>query len=173
MNPNLLLLGNPITDEVQHQFLALTVPADMDGDPNPYYDDVTNDNIPDGRVATRWGYIRDAYHEADATLALGRSLMGADTTVMASSDHGFAPQWYAVNAGKILADAGITGAENISNCRIAGCPGSGKGLLGRRHRADPHQPRGARSRRGCAEPAELQHGPGPDRRGLRGPDRPR
>ena len=119
---DLLLMGNPVTDEVQHQFLALTVPVDMDGDPNPYYDDVTNDDVPDGRVDTRWGYIRDAYHEADSTLGLGRALMGSDTTVFASSDHGFAPQWYAVNAGKILADAGITGAENISNCRAPAAP---------------------------------------------------
>ena len=62
-----------------------------------------------------------AYAEADETLALGRELMGEDdTTVFASSDHGFAPQWYAVNAGKVLADAGHHRApENISNCRAA------------------------------------------------------
>ena len=113
VNPNLLLLGNPVTDEVQHQFLALTVPVDMDGDPNPYYDDVTNDNVPDGRVDTRWGYIRDAYHEADSTSGLGRSLMGSNTTVMASSDHGFAPQWYAVNAGKILFDIGLSSVREL------------------------------------------------------------
>ena len=122
VQPNLLLLGNPVTDEVQHQFLALTVPTDMDGDPNPYFDDVTNDNVPDGRLAVRQGYIRDAYAEADETLGLGRELMGSNTTVFASSDHGFAPQWYAVNAGKILADAGITGAENLSNCRVPAAP---------------------------------------------------
>ena len=49
----------------------------MDGDPNPYFDDVTNDNIPDGRVAIREGYIRAAYEEADETLTLGRELAGA------------------------------------------------------------------------------------------------
>jgi 2',3'-cyclic-nucleotide 2'-phosphodiesterase (5'-nucleotidase family)/predicted AlkP superfamily phosphohydrolase/phosphomutase len=122
IKPDLLLLGNPGVDEVQHQFLALTVPVDMDGDPNPYYDDATNDNVPDGRVDARWGYIRGAYAEADATLDLGRDLMGTGTTVFATSDHGFAPQWYAVNAGKILADAGITGAENLGNCRVPAAP---------------------------------------------------
>ena len=45
---DLLMLGNPVTDEFTHQFLGLTVPVDIDGDPNPYYDDLTNDNIPDG-----------------------------------------------------------------------------------------------------------------------------
>jgi hypothetical protein len=40
-------------------------------------------------------------------------------TVFASSDHGFGPQWLAVNAGKILADAGIQTPEQSSNCRAA------------------------------------------------------
>jgi len=118
VHPDLLLLGNPVTDEFAHQFLALTVPVDMDGDPNPYYDDATNDDVPDDALETREGYIRSAYEEADATLALGRSLMGAaDTTIFATSDHGFAPQWNAVNAGKVLLDAGLTSAESSSNCR--------------------------------------------------------
>ena len=29
--------------------------------------------------------------------------------MFASSDHGFAPQWYAVNVPKVLADAGLQG----------------------------------------------------------------
>ncbi|MGH2920949.1 MAG: 5'-nucleotidase C-terminal domain-containing protein [Gaiellaceae bacterium] len=124
---DLLLIGNPVTDEFSHQFMGLVTPTDIDGDPNPYFDDLTNDDVPDGRTAIREGYIRSAYHEADQTLALGRELMGEDdTTVFASSDHGFAPQWYAVNAGKIMADAGITGAENLSNCRVPAAPARAK-----------------------------------------------
>jgi 2',3'-cyclic-nucleotide 2'-phosphodiesterase (5'-nucleotidase family)/predicted AlkP superfamily phosphohydrolase/phosphomutase len=127
VDADLLQLGFPGTDEFSHQFMALVTPTDIDGDPNPYYDDVENDNIPDGRVEAREGYIRSAYQAADETLALGRELMGEDeTTVMASSDHGFAPQWFAVNAGKILADAGITGAENLSNCRTPAAPARAK-----------------------------------------------
>ncbi|MGQ0848672.1 MAG: 5'-nucleotidase C-terminal domain-containing protein [Actinomycetota bacterium] len=118
VDPDLLLMGNPVTDEFSHQFMALTTPTDIDGNPNPYFDDVTNDNIPDGRTSIREGYIRAAYEEADGTLALGRSLMGAGTTVFASSDHGFAPQWFAVNVSKVLADLGM-GAEQTSNCRAA------------------------------------------------------
>ena len=122
---DMLFLGNPVTDEFSHQFLGLVSPTDMDGDPNPYFDDLTNDDVPDGRVEIREGYIRSAYAEADQTLGLGRSLMGVDeTTVFASSDHGFAPQWFAVNAGKVLCDAGLqcNGAgqptvEVFSNCR--------------------------------------------------------
>jgi 2',3'-cyclic-nucleotide 2'-phosphodiesterase (5'-nucleotidase family)/predicted AlkP superfamily phosphohydrolase/phosphomutase len=123
---DLLLLGSPVTDEFQHQFMALYTPTDMDGAPNPYFDDVTNDDVPDGRTQIREGYVKSAYHEADETLGLGRELMGDEATVFAGSDHGFAPQWYAVNAGKILADAGITGAENISNCRIPAAPARAK-----------------------------------------------
>ena len=45
--------------------------------------------------------------EADATLALGRKLMGGTPTTFAASDHGFGAQWLAVNAGKVLLDAGL------------------------------------------------------------------
>ena len=118
-NTDLLMLGAPTTDEFQHQFMGLVTPTDIDGAPNPYFDDLTNDNVPDGRTAIREEYIRSAYHEADDTLALGRSLMGGEPTTFVSSDHGFAPQWYAVNAGKVLADANIQAPEQVSNCRAA------------------------------------------------------
>jgi hypothetical protein len=118
LEPDVLLLGSPITDEFGHQFTALFTPRDLDNDRNPYYDDVEGDGIRDNRVAEREGYIRAAYHEADETLALGRELMGAEeTTVFASSDHGMAPQWYAVNAGKVLLDAGLQTVEQNGNCR--------------------------------------------------------
>lgn len=118
VEPDLLMLGNPVTDEFSHQFMALVTPTDIDGDPNPYYDDATGDGIPDNRVEIREGYIRSAYEEADQTLALGRDLMKGNPTVFASSDHGFAPQWTAVNVSKILADLGM-GPEQTSNCRAA------------------------------------------------------
>jgi 2',3'-cyclic-nucleotide 2'-phosphodiesterase (5'-nucleotidase family)/predicted AlkP superfamily phosphohydrolase/phosphomutase len=126
VHPELLMLGAPTTDEFQHQFMGLTTPTDMDGDPNPYYDDVEGDGILDGRVAIREGYIRSAYEEADSTLALGRTLMGSDTTVFASSDHGFGAQWYAVNAGTVLKDAGLQATEQTSNCRVGGAPTKAK-----------------------------------------------
>ena len=116
---DLLLLGNPVTDEFSHQFMGLYTPTDMDGNDNPYYDDLTNDDIPDGRVEIREGYVRAAYEEADGTLGLGRSLMGGNATVFASSDHGFAPQWYAVNVSKALQDLGY-GPAQTSNCRAVG-----------------------------------------------------
>jgi 2',3'-cyclic-nucleotide 2'-phosphodiesterase (5'-nucleotidase family) len=116
---DLLMLGAPTTDEFSHQFMGLVTPTDIDGRPNPYFDDLTNDNVPDGRTAIREGYIRSAYTEADETLEHGIDLIGGDPTVFVASDHGFAPQWYAVNAPKVLADAGIQSPEQPSNCRAA------------------------------------------------------
>jgi 2',3'-cyclic-nucleotide 2'-phosphodiesterase (5'-nucleotidase family)/predicted AlkP superfamily phosphohydrolase/phosphomutase len=137
--PDIAFVGFPGTDEVSHQFLGLTVRTDPDGRPNPYFDDVNGDGVRDHRLAIRKGYIRDAYSEADATLGLVRRLMGKrDTTVMASSDHGFAPQWLAINARKVLFETTVhntvTGADvslhpsgnpangsaSISNCRAQG-----------------------------------------------------
>jgi 2',3'-cyclic-nucleotide 2'-phosphodiesterase (5'-nucleotidase family) len=113
---DMLFLGNPVTDEFSHQFLGLLSKTDIDGRKNPYYDDVNGDGVKDHRLREREGYIRAAYHEADATLALGRKLMGKrDTTVMASSDHGFAPQWLAINARKVLFDKKITPAPTTAN----------------------------------------------------------
>ena len=118
VDPDLLFLGVPVTDEFSHQFMGLLTPTDMDGRPNPYFDDVNGDGTKDGLLTKREGYIRAAYQEGDATLGLGRELMGKkETTVMASSDHGFAPQWLAINAGKVLFDAGLASAEVTANCR--------------------------------------------------------
>jgi len=118
--PDLLLLGVPTTDEFSHQFMGLVTPTDIDGKANPYYDDVTNDDVPDGRLAVREGYIRSAYEEADSTLALGQQLMGEpDVTTFVSSDHGFAPQWFAVNVSKVLVDLGLQEREQSGNCRKA------------------------------------------------------
>src|SRR6185503_813419 len=56
-NTDVAFVGYPFTDEVSHQFLALTVPTDIDGDPNPFFDDADGDHVADGRVAARQDYI--------------------------------------------------------------------------------------------------------------------
>ncbi len=125
---DMLFLGTPITDEFQHQFAGLLVPKDIDGRPNPYYDNVDGMGSRDGRLDEREGYIRAAYHEADATVALGRKLMGKkDTTVMASSDHGFAPQWLAINARKILFDAKVT--NTVTGAQVSLHPSGNPALV--------------------------------------------
>jgi 2',3'-cyclic-nucleotide 2'-phosphodiesterase (5'-nucleotidase family)/predicted AlkP superfamily phosphohydrolase/phosphomutase len=120
VEPDLLMVGNPVTDEFSHQFLALITPTDIDGDPNPYFDDVTNDDVPDGRVDEREGYIRAAYEEADDTLGLARQLVGSDAAAFAMSDHGFAPQWMAVNARRVLWDTQITVGSTTHRLHASG-----------------------------------------------------
>ncbi len=125
-HPDLLLVGNPVTDEFSHQFLGLLWPKDMDGAPNPYYDDVNGDGAKDFRLRQRERYIQAAYHEADQTLALARQLAGYNVSTFVNSDHGFAPQWMAVNARKVLFDAQVdgislhaSGGNTASNCGAA------------------------------------------------------
>jgi 2',3'-cyclic-nucleotide 2'-phosphodiesterase (5'-nucleotidase family) len=117
-------VGYPVTDEFSHQFMGLVTPTDMDGAANPYYDDLNGDGVKDNRIAIREQYIRSAYSEADAKLARARAHLGGNPTTFASSDHGFAPQWYAVNARKVLFDASVNGTSlhasggaTASNCR--------------------------------------------------------
>ena len=137
---DLAMVGYPFTDEVQPQFLALISPTDADGDPNPCYDVIPKfDDVQctgagtAGLVDVREEYIRSAYVDADEKLHLARELMGGNPTTFAGSDHGFAPQWYAVNANKVLNDAEINGKslhvsnESASNCSaivpVAPAPG--------------------------------------------------
>ncbi len=129
---DLAMVGYPFTDEVSHQFMGLVSPTDIDGNPNPCYDvnpkfdDVTCTGRGTAhRVAAREGYIRSAYADADEKLGITRSLMGGNPTTFAGSDHGFAPQWFAVNANKVLNDASVNGVSlhasnaNASNCGAA------------------------------------------------------
>jgi 2',3'-cyclic-nucleotide 2'-phosphodiesterase (5'-nucleotidase family)/predicted AlkP superfamily phosphohydrolase/phosphomutase len=119
VKPDLLMLGVPTTDEFSHQFLGLITPTEPGGAANPYYDDLNADGTKDNRVDAREGYIRAAYQEADKTLALGQQLMGGDTAVFVSSDHGFAPAYYAVNAPLVLQQAGLQDTPQSGNCRFA------------------------------------------------------
>jgi len=101
--PNLVFAGYDLTDGFSHQFLALAVPG------TPYYDPA--------KASVRLGYIRRAYAGADATLALVQSLMPSNALTFVGSDHGFGAQWLAVNAGKILLDAGLQSVEQPGNGR--------------------------------------------------------
>ncbi len=116
--PDLVLAGYPVTDEFQHQFLGLVTPKLDNGQPNPAYDDVEVNGTPDGRVAQRERYLLRAYQGADRTLSLIRSLMG-ETTTFVASDHGFAAQFLAIDASKVLVDLGLLSKPQTSNCRPA------------------------------------------------------
>jgi 2',3'-cyclic-nucleotide 2'-phosphodiesterase (5'-nucleotidase family)/predicted AlkP superfamily phosphohydrolase/phosphomutase len=118
-DPDLLLAGMPTTDEFQHQFLGLVSPKLPNGAANPAYDDVDLNGVADGRVAAREAFIRTAYQEADAVLTRARELMGKDPTTFVASDHGFAPQFLAIDASQPLVEMGLLSRPQTSNCRPA------------------------------------------------------
>jgi 2',3'-cyclic-nucleotide 2'-phosphodiesterase (5'-nucleotidase family)/predicted AlkP superfamily phosphohydrolase/phosphomutase len=120
-----LLAGTDQTDEVSHQILGLLTPTAPDGSANPYYDRVAGSGPHDGRLAQREGFVRGAYHSADARLGLVRSLL-RNPDILASSDHGFAPQWYAVDAPLVLKQLGLQDVEQTGNCRPAAASQAGK-----------------------------------------------
>ena len=72
---------------------------------------------------------------------------GRTTTTFATSDHGFGAQWLAVNAGKVLFDAGLQNSGGRRQRSLQQLPRGdgnwrgqpGQGLLGRRHGADLRQ----------------------------------
>ena len=103
--PDLVLAGYPTTDEFSHQFLGLVTPRLTNGKRNPAYDDVQVNGTRDDRVAERRAFLRRAYVGADAQLALVQRLLRHETTFVAS-DHGFAPQFAAVDASSVLVEAG-------------------------------------------------------------------
>ena len=118
--PDVALVGYPVTDEFQHQFLGLITRRLPNGARNPAYDDVQVNGTPDGRVDERKAFIRRAYKGADATMRLAQDRMDdRDLTTFVSSDHGFAPQFLAIDASKVLVDLGLLSRPQTSNCRVA------------------------------------------------------
>ena len=118
--PDVALVGYPVTDEFQHQFLGLITRRLPNGARNPAYDDVQVNGTPDGRVAERSAFIRRAYRGADATMRLAQDRMrDRDLTTFVASDHGFAPQFLAIDASKVLVDLNLLSRPQTSNCRPA------------------------------------------------------
>ena len=124
--PDIMFVGYPVTDEFSHQFLSLITPtlpnyAPGTGDANPAFDDFDLDGTPDDRIAERTAFIQRAYQGANDTLALTRDLLAdighPDPVVFAGADHGFAPQFMAIQGGKVLFDLGLQAEEQTSNCR--------------------------------------------------------
>jgi len=117
--PDLALVGYPITDEVRHQFTSLVTPTLPNDAPNPAYDDVTLDGFPDGRVDVREAFIKRSYEGAEATMRIAQDRLGEKTTTFVGADHGFAPQFLAIDASKVLVDLKLLSTPQTSNCRPA------------------------------------------------------
>jgi 2',3'-cyclic-nucleotide 2'-phosphodiesterase (5'-nucleotidase family) len=121
--PDLALVGYPVTDEFQHQFLGLVTKKLPNGEPNPAYDDLEVNGTPDHRVRQREAFIRKSYERSDATMRLAQKhLRDRDLTTFVSSDHGFAAQFAAIDASKVLVDLGLLSMPQISNCRPVAPP---------------------------------------------------
>ena len=153
---DLAMVGYPFTDEVSHQFMGLVSPTGPDGEPNPCYDVLPkfDDEQCTGRgtaglVAKREGYIRSAYADADEKLGIVRGLMGGNPTTFAGSDHGFAPQYLAVNANAVLNAATVGGVSlHASNASNSNC--SAVGVAPVAPPTAPTRPRTSRRRAGPA-----------------------
>ncbi|WP_344044619.1 5'-nucleotidase C-terminal domain-containing protein [Nocardioides panacihumi] len=122
---DVLLAGTDETDEVSHQVLGLLTRTAPDGSPNPYYDRVKGTGPRDGRVQQREAYLEGAYTSADVQLGLVRTYLGRDADILASADHGFAPQWLAIDAALPLKQLGLQDVEQTSNCRPAAASAPG------------------------------------------------
>ncbi len=115
--PDLALVGYPETDEFSHQFLGLITKKLPNGDKNPSYDDIDGDLHKDGRVDEREDYIRTAYSRSDATMRLAQDQMrDNDLTTFVSSDHGFGPQFLAIDASQVLVNLGLLSKPQTRNC---------------------------------------------------------
>ncbi len=143
--PDLALVGYPVTDEFQHQFLGLVSPTVPNGSPNPAFDDVLLDGTPDGRVDIREGFIRRAYEGADATMRMARELLGKPQR--RGDVRRLGPRVRsAVPGDRRQQGAGRPRpAIDAADLELPAGHGrdhrQGQGVLGRRHRPDLSQPR--------------------------------
>jgi 2',3'-cyclic-nucleotide 2'-phosphodiesterase (5'-nucleotidase family) len=117
VQPDLLLLGTSFPDAVSRQFLGFLAERDAEG---AVATPVAEGGDGEGDAATdpddKEGFVRDGYMMADEILAVGRDLLGPEATTLLVSPSALAPSWLAVNAGKVLVDAGIADAEQPENC---------------------------------------------------------
>ena len=117
VQPDLLLLSTSFPEAVSRQFLGFLAGRDADGAvATPTDLSEVGEGVVTVDVDRLEGFVRDAYTMADEILAVGRDLLGSEATTLVVSPSGFAPSWLAVNAGKVLADAGIADAEQPENC---------------------------------------------------------
>ena len=75
---------------------------------------------PDGRVAAREGVPARGLPGGRRDAGAGAGADAAqDPTTFVASDHGFAPQFLAIDASKVLVDLGLLSKPQTSNCRPA------------------------------------------------------
>ena len=115
VQPDLLLLGTLVPEAVSRQFLGLMAEEAEDGTATPVAT-TTGSGEPADRMSELLGFVRDGYTMADEILAVGRDLLGPEATTMAALPDGLAASSMAVNASKLLVDAGLAETEQAENC---------------------------------------------------------
>jgi len=118
VEPALVMVGNPLVAAFSQRFVPLITPTDLNGDPNPYYDDSTGSGKSEERVEKREEYLQSVYASSDQLLLQAFRLLGEDTTAFMVSDHATTLHWYAVNASHLLVEAGLQETEQLSNCHL-------------------------------------------------------
>lgn len=112
VQPDLLLLGSTLPDVVSRQFLGLVLDEAAGGLPTQA-EDKTN-------AEARRAMLRESYQAADQLLATGQNLLGDGATSLAVSAGGLMPSSLVVNAGQVLADAGLAEEGQPANCEPGG-----------------------------------------------------
>ncbi len=121
-----LLAGTDQTDEVSHQILGLLTPTAPDGTREPV--------LRPGRRHRPAGPPAGRARGLPARRLLTRPTRGSASSarycatpdILASSDHGFAPQWYAIDAPLVLKQLGLQDVEQTGNCRPAAASAAGE-----------------------------------------------
>ncbi len=119
-SPTSCSLGNPVTDEFSHQFMGLDHADRHRRQPEPVLRRRHERRRPRRpRRRARGLHPRRVRGGRRDARPRPRLMGDASTTSFVSSDHGFAPQWYAVNVSKVLVDLGLQEREQSGNCRKA------------------------------------------------------
>lgn len=108
VEPDLLLLSSSFPDAAARQFSALT--RGEEGTATPVAPGSAAD--PDAAL----GSMRDAYSMADQLVAAGQQLLGPDAATLAATFDNVTATTMAVNAGRVLVDAGLVETDQPANC---------------------------------------------------------
>ncbi|OYV96567.1 MAG: hypothetical protein B7Z68_05430 [Acidobacteria bacterium 21-70-11] len=96
---DLLLLYQPIVDEVEHRFLLV---------------DPRQPNYTPARAAAARAVVTEAFRAGDRAVGeLARALDLTRDALVVVSDHGMAPVWESVQINQLLQDAGLADAEKV------------------------------------------------------------
>jgi 2',3'-cyclic-nucleotide 2'-phosphodiesterase (5'-nucleotidase family) len=109
VHPDLLLLGTSSPATVSQEFLGFLA---GEGEAATPVADGSAAVAPDDARA----FLREGYAMADRLLAAGRELFGPEATTLVAAPGVLVPSWSAVDAGRVLRDAGLAENAQPDNC---------------------------------------------------------